>query len=292
MAQDQNTKRRTFCFIFDINNEQLLKGHGLITYGMAKFKKFDSITATYDNAYYPNLKYVPGVRLEFIPKITGDFKKDAERFKKYIKYDAAWIPNPVNPDEVAPMRKFKDRSNIIFTSARLGTKQKATEILLSSFVKIADQIPNWKLKLAGGFSENVNIADDFYKAHPELQERVIFTGQVSDRASLIEMYRDAKIFAFPSRWEGSPLALNEAMSQGCFPVVSEIKPHRMLTDNFKYAFHHEVDDVDKLAECLLNACMNENKIEAIAHDGMNFINNMCSLERCCDVIYRRLYDED
>ena len=72
MAQDQNTKRRTFCFIFDINNEQLLKGHGLITYGMAKFKKFDSITATYDNAYYPNLKYVPGVRLEFIPKIMLD----------------------------------------------------------------------------------------------------------------------------------------------------------------------------------------------------------------------------
>ena len=365
-------KTPVFCSLFNIGNQHLLKDHGLISYGMMKYKGFKSFLATYKNGDYPNLKYLPGVELEFIPNVTGNFIKDActwlkenarridllytfhvcrrtEKFSKtykqfnpngkiYIEMDGyklsklTWfsfgnimisrpyqkylmknafistefqekadmfteklnhkigcVPNPINPDEVAPFRNFKDRSNIIFTAGRLG----ATEILLNAFAKISEQIPNWKLKLAGGFAENLNIASDFYKEHPNLKDRVIFTGEINDRTTLIEMYRDAKIFAFPSRGESFGIALSEAMSQGCFPVVSNIETNRMLTKNFEYAYSHEVDDVDVLSNQLLKACNNENEIEIekIAHEGMNFVNNMCGLEKCCDTIYKGLYGE-
>ena len=363
-----------FCALFNVCNQHLLKAHGLIPYGMSKYKGFKSFLATYQNGEYPNLKYLPGLDMEFFPKTTGNFTEDscswlqnnakridvlylfhvsrrsekfvrtykqanpdgkvyiemdgyklskllwfsvgniivsrpyqkylmknafistefpekAEMFFQKLKYKVGCVPNPINPAEVAPFRGFKDRSNIIFTAGRLGTKQKATEILLNAFAKIADKIPNWKLKLAGGFAENLNIADDFYKEHQNLKDRVIFTGEINDRSSLIEMYRDAKIFAFPSRWESFGIALSEAMSQGCFPVISDIESSQMLTNNFNFGYSHNIDDINALANQLLRACENENEIESIAQKGMNFINDMCSLEKCCNEIYKGLYGE-
>ena len=198
-------KTPVFCALFNVCNQHLLKDHGLIPYGMSKYKGFKSFLATYQNGEYPNLKYLPGLKIEFVPKITGNFVKDAcswlkengsridvlytfhngrrtynfikayksanpngkvyvemdgwgyvkifrKRFwtvpfslyfqryvlnnafvvtefqekadmlTKKLKHKIGCVPNPINPDEVAPFREFKDRSNIIFTAGRLGTK--------------------------------------------------------------------------------------------------------------------------------------------------------------------------
>ena len=329
---------------------------------MKEYYGYDSFIATYENGDYPNLKYLPGLRLEFVPKRTGKFipdsvlwlMKNAKRIdvlyllhsilrsvlrtfvyklfnphgKVYLKLDGAptkkakrswklpmyiwlmkhadcvstelkenvelvaseWgrkivnVPNPANPNELQPFRPFSERSNTILTVGRLGTRQKATEILLEAFAKISDQIPGWTLKLAGYIAENMNIASDFYAEHPELKERVIFTGEVRDRKTLIDMYCDSKIFAFPSRWESFGIALTEAMLQGCFAVTTDIPASRKLTENFRYALGSEVDDIDGLAKNLLYACTHESEIEALALEGMNATRERLDLRRCCDTI--------
>ena len=95
------------------------------------------------------------------------------------------------------------------------------------------------------------------------------------------MYRNSKIFSFPSRHEGCPLALSEAMSQGCFSIVSNIPPNKLLTKNFKYAYNHEVDNSNELANKLLYACTHEEEIEKIAIKGRKAIIERCDLEKCC-----------
>ncbi len=328
---------------------------------MYKYEGYDSFITAYPQDF-PSLQYVPGLRIEIVPKITGNWLQDscswlrenAPRInvlnvyhlgestyqyakiykhynpngKLYIKLDGTPMParfrlwlnikplmslfrsdfvstefqenvkilsrkwfhkigavqNPINPNELRDYRPFSQRSNTIFTAGRLGTKQKATEILLEAFVKIADQIPDWTLKLAGGFYENVSIADDFYKAHPELRERVIFTGNIIDRDEMTELYRDAKIFAFPTRAEGCPLALSEALMHGLFAVISNIPPNKYMTENFRYALSSEVYDIDGMAKNLLYACTHEAEIESIARQGRDHILERCSLERISHII--------
>ena len=72
------TKRRyVFCALYNIQNEHLLKAHGLLLCGMKEYHGYDSFFATYENGSYPNLKYLSGVRMEFIPKRSGNFIIDS-----------------------------------------------------------------------------------------------------------------------------------------------------------------------------------------------------------------------
>lgn len=335
-------------------------------FGMSEYYGYDSIIATYENERYPNMQYLPGVKLEFVLKVTGNWYIDSSLWllrnsrridvlfqqhigcmpfmqmraykllnpkgKVYLKFDGwplpndggrlkrpfyewmvknsvcastelegniemmsrewkreiTWVPNPANPAELHEYRPFSKRSNVILAVGRMGTKQKATDILLEAFVKIQSQIPDWTLKCAGRIEENMNIASDFYAKYPELRERVIFTGDIRDRDTLIEMYRDAKIFAFPSRWESWGIALGEAIMQGDFPVVSNIPSSQYLTYDYRFAFAHEIDDSDGLAEKLLYACTHEDEIERLAIEGRNKTLEQCDLKRVCGIIADKL----
>ena len=199
------------------------------------------------------------------------------------KREIIYVPNPINPNEIRDYKPFSERQNVIITMGRPGTRQKAAEILLEAFAEISSQVPNWKLKIVGSISqkENKNIASDFYAKYPELSERVIFTGAVQDREEIIKLYRESKIFAFPSRWESFGIALTEAMSHGCFAVVSDILSSRSLTENFRFGLGSKVDDVDGLANNLLYACTHESEIERIAVEGREATLKRCNIENIC-----------
>ena len=341
---------------------------------MHKYCGYDAFIATYIQDDYVNLKYVPGLRIEAVKKITGIWVIDSSLWlmrnakkidvlniyhlvfnsvihtalvrifnhkgKVYLKCDGAptknywktvrhkfrgfitcllgrfmmkkvdlvstelienvdmlnhewginsvFVPNPLNPSELSDSRPFSKRSNVILTVGRIGSHQKASEILLEAFAKIHSQIPDWTLKLAGQISENLNIAKDFYSSHPELKDKVIFTGNITDRKELAELYDDSKIFAFPSRHESFGIAVTEAMSHGCFLVASNIPSSQSLTENFKYALGFDVEDIDGLAEKLLYSCTHEHEIENLAVQARQATLNRCSLESVSKTIYQHV----
>ena len=61
------------------------------------------------------------------------------------------------------------------------------------------------------------------KKFAEERENVHFLGKVSDD-KLIELYRRSHVVIMPSRYEASPLVLNEALSFGCAVVAYSIPP--------------------------------------------------------------------
>ncbi|MBQ3447117.1 MAG: glycosyltransferase family 4 protein, partial [Synergistaceae bacterium] len=136
--------------------------------------------------------------------------------------------------------------------------------------------------------ENMSIASDFYAKYPGLSGRVVFTGEIRDRARLLEIYRDAKIFAFPSTWESFGIALAEAMMQGCFAVVSKIPASEYLTEGYRFALGSDVDDVGGLAENLLHACTHEEESERLALEGMRAVRSRLDLKRASEAIEREL----
>ena len=127
---------------------------------------------------------------------------------------------------------FENKENIILTVGRLGTHQKATEILLEAFAKIADNIPDWSLNLVGGVEEKFQeYMEKYHKRYPFLSERIHFMGAISDRERLFEEYEKAKIFALSSRLEGgTPNVIADALHAGCVTAVTKFDAYEEAPD--------------------------------------------------------------
>lgn len=124
------------------------------------------------------------------------------------------IPNIV-PEYDMIQRGTKKRYQIL-NVARFG-EQKRQPLLLEAFATLADKFPNWDVKLLGEGRETPyfkKIAEVIASYH--LENRVIIHNPVKD---VLPHYQDADILAFPSAFEGFPLAMTEAMSTG-LPVVA------------------------------------------------------------------------
>ncbi|MFB9824243.1 glycosyltransferase family 4 protein [Halobaculum roseum] len=120
------------------------------------------------------------------------------------------------PDSPSPIT---DRDNVIVFLGRIielkGADKlaKAIEILMKKESCSIDRV----LFIGDG-----NIRADLeskLNSNPQTSDVIEFTGWVS-RKRAMEILEDAKIFALPSKSEGLPKALQEAMARGVIPVVS------------------------------------------------------------------------
>ena len=188
---------------------------------------------------------------------------------------------------------YHKKENIILTVGRLGTIQKATEILLEAFAVIADRIPDWNLRLVGnveeGFLDNIRSC---YEENPKLQNRVVFTGNIENREELNKEYERAKIFALPSRLEGgTPNVIAEALHAGCALAVTRF-------DAYEDAVGKEgteelcgrsapIDHVDKYAEVLLKLCT-EDDLQEFFENAVKRSKGFYDMEKIVGGLYEQL----
>jgi glycosyltransferase involved in cell wall biosynthesis len=106
------------------------------------------------------------------------------------------------------------------------------------FLEVVRRIPESHGIVVGGFAEphyGTAYFDRLRAQYADTMGRVRFVGEVAwDRVR--EYLAAADIFVFPSRFEGMPNALLEAMAAGIPPVVSDIPAHRELIADGKNGY--------------------------------------------------------
>lgn len=127
------------------------------------------------------------------------------------------LPNGVDPALYAPGpsqfgAKFHIETGILFLG-RL-TLQKNPAALLNAFLETSN-FRNAKLVLVGHGDQEEELR------HVYRNKNIIFTGLIKDEQKKIDIMRACKIFVLPSRFEGMPLALLEAMSVGLACIASD-----------------------------------------------------------------------
>ena len=132
------------------------------------------------------------------------------------------ISNIVPQYHVSSMEK-RDSCNKIIDVARLSRRQKRQHLLIESFAKIAHKYPQWKVELWGE-EQNSNqytmyLTSLIIKYH--LESQVFLRGNAEN---VIDIYKKADIFAFPSAFEGFPLAMTESMSAGLAVIAFQSCP--------------------------------------------------------------------
>lgn len=135
--------------------------------------------------------------------------------RQYLPHTpVVWIPNvvePVCPEKQAHPGVVKDRYRII-TVGRIDGLQKQTHILVEAFAFLARQYPQWDVWIWGEVKKK-----DYYQRLCQFIEAQGLTGRIhlaGTTTAVQDELRQADIFAFPSAFEGFPLALTEAMAMG------------------------------------------------------------------------------
>lgn len=185
---------------------------------------------------------------------------------------------------------FKEKENIILTVGRLGTEQKATEILMEAFALIAEEIPEYQLHLVGSVEGTFqNYIKNYQEQYPQLKERIILTGTIYEKERLVQEYRRAKIFALPSRWEGgTPNVIAEALSAGCVTAVTKFDEWRDATDQEQCGMAAEIDDRDGFAQILLLLCK-RNDLSVLSDHAYQYAKRNYDMERIVAKINELLF---
>ncbi|WP_418511283.1 glycosyltransferase family 4 protein [Corallibacter sp.] len=172
---------------------------------------------------------------------THDIKVYFESFLKPEKITI--IRNPLAPELLKKRDSSVKKEKIILNVGRL-TNQKNQEALIKAFHKI--QPKDWKLQLIGSGKNEKK-----YKAlitELNLQNSVTLLGNINN---VFDHYNKASIFAFPSRYEGFPNALTEAMAFGlpCISADCPSGPSELIENNVN-GFLIPVDDDNALEDIL------------------------------------------
>ncbi len=186
---------------------------------------------------------------------------------------------------------WSKRENKIITVARLGTQQKRTDILLLSFAAVTNLFPGWKLELIGTIEDSFKpIMEQVMNAFPELNDRVEFTGFISDRKLLAEKYRTAKIFALPSEFEGgTPNAAAYAVSCGCVICTTLIDAWEDMIHSGRCGRVAPIGDQGAFARTLFELMsMSSPELEKMSDDAYEWGKEFYDMEKNVDKIMTAL----
>lgn len=190
--------------------------------------------------------------------VSCESRKASELFKN-DGLNIEYIPNGF-----ISYKNYDDnkKENYILTVGRLGTEQKATEILLDSFKILKEKYKSkYKLYMIGSMEENFKKKYEFFlKENPKLKKDIIYVGELNDKVKLDEYYNKCKIFCLPSRYESFGLVLVEAMAHGCYIVTTKFgAPVYDIVFDDKIGSICDVDDSEMIAKAIYDFSKKNNE---------------------------------
>jgi len=133
--------------------------------------------------------------------------------------------------------------------ARL-VEQKGVDILIDAFARVADRLPDWRLDLVGDGPLRERLEAQARRAG--IAERVSFHGHQADPFPFLYA---ASVFVLPSRFEGMPNAMLEAMGVGLAIIVSDASPGPLeLIRHGETGLVFPTGDAGALADAILRLC--------------------------------------
>lgn len=189
-------------------------------------------------------------------EIIGYYKINPEKVE--------WIHNAVSdnffreilPEELeAVQKKYGLPEKFILY---LGTMQprKNLPFLIEAYAKTKTKLPEIKLVLAGkrggrNFDEKIG---ETVKKH-SLEKDIFFPGFIDETDKPV-VFKLARVFCFPSLYEGFGIPILEAMALGVPVVASDIPPHEEITGDSVLLFDRQ--NLDDLAQKLHDICTQDN----------------------------------
>ena len=96
-----------------------------------------------------------------------------------------------------------------------------------------------------------------------------FFGNIPNQ-ELVNVYGNYKFFLLPSKFEGNPKVILEAMAAGCIVVASDIENHKEIVSHNINGLLVDFKEIN-LPNLLSELCLNKEKLQALSSSARNFI---------------------
>lgn len=147
-------------------------------------------------------------------------------------------------------------------------------LLLEAFAQFASDNPSCHLYMI--FRENTLLPNlnEWLIQHPDIKKNIHLVGEV-EHDQLKYWYSSAEFIVSTSHYEGSGIAVCEAMSCGCVPLLTNIASFKMMSDNGAVGILFEPGDVSSLELALtkslsLNLAEEKKKVLKLFADRLSF----------------------
>ena len=248
--------------------ERELKGFGFKTISFLLFRQAAGVVLQTREAYDFFPGYIRAKAVVLPNSINPDFLKESEKLAlernsdingaTYEKPEKVAVENTnitcEEPMVIDSRVVFSKREKKIITVGRIDDN-KNQRMLVEAYAKIADHYPDWSLELIGDGSGRQALEE--YVSTLPCKDRISFTGAVDDVAKRMS---EASIFVLPSKIEGMPNALIEAMVMGMACISTDCPcggPRDLIAADESNGILVPVDNVDAMAMALKRLITND-----------------------------------
>ncbi|MGV8840642.1 MAG: glycosyltransferase [Bauldia sp.] len=183
--------------------------------------------------------------------VTANTRGALDALASFVPSDKlAFLPNPLTIPSGSKVAEFEAPTFV--TVARL-VEQKGIDTLVRAAALALPKLPHWRLAIVGGGPLRASL--EALAGELEIADRVDWIGHVNDPFPYL---RAARFFVLPSRFEGSPNALLEAMSCGLASIVTDASPGPIeLIGQDSAGLVVPVDDAEALARGIVQLAEDE-----------------------------------
>ena len=258
---------------------------------------------------YPTIVTLHLGSLDFLHGIKGYFVKKFEKFMiRLINNNASLItavsknvknngiklginskkckvvPNGVDLSFFKMNRLYSKKPRKIIFIGRL-LKNKGPLILVKSASLVRKKIPDVQFILVGDGPLRDNI--EKYCQKNNLASNIKFLGWVRD---IREIMKESDLYVRPSYLDGMPLGVLEAMAAELPVIATKISGTTEIVEHGKTGHLINADNIEELAEAIIELLMNPSYMKKIAKNGFEFVQSKYDWENIVTE-YKKCYQE-
>jgi glycosyltransferase involved in cell wall biosynthesis len=191
-------------------------------------------------------------------------RKTAERQLAVALPNARVLQNPVNLPDTAAVAWPASATSLLACVARLEVAYKGQDLLIEALAGPESKARDWKLRLYGEGPDRAYL--EALATRFGIENRVEFRGHVADVKGI---WAENHLLVLPSRAEGTPLSMVEAMLCGRPVVVTDVGGNSEWVAESENGFVAEAPSADSLSAALQSAWQAKprwEQIGATAHE--------------------------
>jgi glycosyltransferase involved in cell wall biosynthesis len=177
------------------------------------------------------------------PWITKGIIRDKSKIREIIQGSSVFSPELVKTSSPGGCPVF-------LWVGRLDSNKDPLTVV-KAFIRFLQWQPGAILYMIHQSNELLEEVQRLLETDGTAGDRIRLIGKVSHPA-LEEWYRRTDFIISGSRYEGSGIAVCEAMSCGCIPILTNIPPFRKMTGNGSCGWLYEAGNVKSLLEILIH----------------------------------------
>ena len=166
-------------------------------------------------------------------------------------------------------------------------KAKGIDVLLKAWAQFVEEFPEYKLILAGDGEEKGNILNMIDKLN--LHKTVYLPGMI-DRNTVKCLLASCRFVVFPSRWEGSPVSIAEALAVGAPIIATRVGAIPDMITHLKTGLLIDSDDVNDLVQEMKKLAASESLRKKLSKNAREYAIRECNLKNVAKK-YEEIYEK-